>query len=319
MLCRNECAQAQHQSGEMMVEDDVSFDADFDDFDTESGAPSAPVARGQPLDLAEARAVRILILGGDEAAHAESWMQGIEWNPALWYGLWQHKGGPCGVIAALQASLIAVLQRRGALSEGSAPLGGSERGAALCEALAEVLWRCGGGKRAVVALGAGGGGLTLGRGFEEGLTTFSFDERVGLLDFLSRRAMGALCEPGGCGVLLFMVSALLSHGVEAVRNDMDDGDASMIGGHSYCSQELVNLLLTGRATSNVFDGDRDVGGLASRGVVLDGAAPLGFLTLFEALNPGHIEVGEQYKCPSSAVWVVCAESHYSVLFCKPPL
>merc|ERR1711957_295127 len=49
--------------------------------------------------------------------------------------------------------------------------------------------------------------------------------------------------------------------------------------------------------------------------VLQGAprrAPVGFLSLFEAFK--CIEVGSRYKGPSCPVWIVCAESHYTVLF-----
>lgn len=35
---------------------------------------------------------------------------------------------------------------------------------------------------------------------------------------------------------------------------MDDPNGTLIGCHGYCTQEMVNLLLTGCAVSNVFDG-----------------------------------------------------------------
>ena len=35
---------------------------------------------------------------------------------------------------------------------------------------------------------------------------------------------------------------------------MDGENTPFIGAHGYCSQEMVNLLLTGRAVSNTFDG-----------------------------------------------------------------
>jgi ubiquitin carboxyl-terminal hydrolase MINDY-3/4 len=102
------------------------------------------------------------------------------------------------------------------------------------------------------------------------------------------------------------------------------------------TQELVNLLLLGRAHSNVFDGQQTLGSTPSAAagtttastataasataancdeVVLRGIThrgPVGFLTLFEAY--GHAAVGDCYKCPLHPVWVVCSESHYSVLF-----
>ena len=35
---------------------------------------------------------------------------------------------------------------------------------------------------------------------------------------------------------------------------MDTESTSLIGAHGYCSQEVVNLLSTGQAVSNTFDG-----------------------------------------------------------------
>ena len=43
-----------------------------------------------------------------------------------------------------------------------------------------------------------------------------------------------------------MYSAMLTRGLASVARDMDSPDLSLIGAHGYCSQELVNLLLTGR-------------------------------------------------------------------------
>ena len=41
---------------------------------------------------------------------------------------------------------------------------------------------------------------------------------------------------------------------------------------------------------------------------------VGYLTLVEALNEGYITVGDNYKRPRWPVYVICSESHYSVLF-----
>ena len=65
----------------------------------------------------------------------------------------------------------------------------------------------------------------------------------------------------------------------------------------------------------MFDGDRDIGDGGADKVLLCGAprqSEVGFLTLFEAY--GHVEVGTRLKRPAAPVWVVCSESHYSVLF-----
>mmetsp|Transcript_97620 Transcript_97620/g.218806 ORF Transcript_97620/g.218806 Transcript_97620/m.218806 type:complete len:166 (-) Transcript_97620:162-659(-) len=89
----------------------------------------------------------------------------------------------------------------------------------------------------------------------------------------------------------------------------------MIGAHGYCTQELVNLFIFGRAYSNVFDGSKRIGSPKDGFCVLQGAprrAPVGLLSLFEAYK--CIEVGQRMKGPTFPVWIVCAESHYTVLF-----
>ena len=83
----------------------------------------------------------------------------------------------------------------------------------------------------------------------------------------------------------------------------------------------MNLLLIGRAHSNVFNGTEIVAGgggegaedLALRGI--PSRAAVGFLSLFEAF--GYLRVGDFYKLPSVPIWVVSSESHYSVLLAAP--
>ena len=100
---------------------------------------------------------------------------------------------------------------------------------------------------------------------------------------------------------------------------MDEADRSLVDRHGYASQEAVNLLLVGKACSNVFDGDRtlsdEVRG-SSDAVILKGVprtADVGLLTLHEAY--GQSPVGDRLKRPRRPVWVVYSESHYSVLVC----
>jgi hypothetical protein len=230
--------------GDEMMEMDVSFDASFGEGFDAVGPPAGgnvAVARGVELTVAEARVVRELVLGEATPGHADAWEQGLEWNPApeLWYGLWQEKGGPCGVIAAVQAAVLAQLQELGSLLTPPPPEEVTAlQSAALAKALAKVLWRAGGGGRAVVALRAESSGTGVGKDFERGLAAFKFTTKAELLDFLMRRGLGALTARGGAGLLLLMASALLSRGAEAVRADMDDAGGAMLGGHGYCRSAL---------------------------------------------------------------------------------
>ena len=52
-------------------------------------------------------------------------------------------------------------------------------------------------------------------------------------------------RPGG--VLLFVLSLALSRGVARLKSEMDDTDSRLTSQFGHCSQELLNLLLTGQA------------------------------------------------------------------------
>jgi len=116
-----------------------------------------------------------------------------------------------------------------------------------------------------------------------------------------------------------------------------------IGEHCYASQELVNLLVSGGAYSNVFDGsfvmlralvlctdcDETMNPLHAAGVrELEDIDPttgkqtklygiptrgdVGCLTLYE--HYGYVECGKNLKVPRHPIWVICSESHYSCFF-----
>ena len=108
-------------------------------------------------------------------------------------------------------------------------------------------------------------------------------------------------------------------GLRETRDDMASvlGETpQMMGRHDYASQELVNLLLVGGAFSQVFDGEKCLEGQSKEDFVLLRGIPkrsrIGFLTLFE--HYGYVQVGNRLKSPLVPIWVVCSESHYSVLF-----
>ncbi|KAK9111244.1 hypothetical protein Scep_018763 [Stephania cephalantha] len=114
------------------------------------------------------------------------------------------------------------------------------------------------------------------------------------------------------GAMLFLISSLLSRGLEFVQADRDDPSLPLVTApFGHASQEIVNLLLCGQAVPNVFDGNMDLGG----GMFLKGiptSVEVGFLTLLESLN--LCKVGQLLKCPKWPIWVVGSESHYTVIF-----
>jgi hypothetical protein len=120
--------------------------------------------------------------------------------------------------------------------------------------------------------------------------------------------LNAFQRPGG--VVLLAMSLVASRGASTIIKDMDD-DAKLTSQFGHCSQELINLLLTGQAVSNVFDNTMTPSGsLTCRGIQQRPA--VGYLTQLESLR--YCEVGGYYKNPQFPIWVVGSTSHFTVMF-----
>jgi len=81
---------------------------------------------------------------------------------------------------------------------------------------------------------------------------------------LLRTALPQWSRPAGWGVVLLLASLVLSRGLDGAAGDVDEAGIPLVGAHGHCNMELVLLALTGRATSNTFDGDRCLGGGGAR-------------------------------------------------------
>ncbi|XP_073992421.1 ubiquitin carboxyl-terminal hydrolase MINDY-3 homolog isoform X2 [Rhodnius prolixus] len=113
------------------------------------------------------------------------------------------------------------------------------------------------------------------------------------------------------GVLLFLYSVLCTKGVEALHCEVTDPTEPFVDGeYGYGSQCLINLMITGRAVAHVWNYDQDICGLKLKGI--NQQSKVGFLTLLEHLR--YCEVGSFLKNPISPVWVLGSETHLTVLF-----
>ena len=130
----------------------------------------------------------------------------------------------------------------------------------------------------------------------------TLNELRGRLDGL-RSPIGALC---------LLVSAVLTRTSDKLSNERGEESVALIDQQfGHASQEVLNLLLLGCGVSNVFDGEKDLGG----GFVLRGVPcrpAVGLLSQLEALR--YLQVGNYYKQPHAPIWVIASESHYSLLF-----
>ena len=268
----------------------------------------------QSLTPVALRALRQLLFGDPLKNFHPDWLeQGFQFqdqneddklSPSLAYGLVQTKGGPCGVLAVVQAYVLhAWLYLDLSLTQ------------ALVEAWVQILWHGIGRREGCCTIVVSSSETTKGRGGKG--TSWS---QIRAANETEVRAI--LTDYAGdwttSGVVLLTLSAILSRGLDNVSRDWDNHGhtPTLIGAHHYCTQELVNLLLSGRATSNVFDGSKT---LDDSQVTLRGVASrqtVGFLSLFEAYD--YLQVGQHLKTPQFPIWVICSESHYSVLFEQLP-
>ncbi|CAI9116551.1 OLC1v1017728C1 [Oldenlandia corymbosa var. corymbosa] len=318
-----------------------------------------PVNPGKELSAEDAQQLFSIIFGDEVTKDilAQWSNQGIRFSPdsETSMGLVQHEGGPCGVLATLQAFVLKYLLfipevsgivvpalarnmdlRRCSRSECTAAdivssLTEERKSRALVSSMCEILFLCGDNERAVLAsIGVLHGDdrspednskddviakLLEGVAIESGpdlqkvlrvevhTSKISASQRLEAMLPIFRSRMGAI---------LFLISALLSRGVESVQGDRDDPSQPLVTApFGHASQEIVNLLLSGKAVANVFDGSMDLGG----GMFVKGISSpveVGFLTLLESLN--FCKVGQHLKCPKWPIWVVGSESHYTVLF-----
>uniref|UniRef100_A0A0D9W4W5 ubiquitinyl hydrolase 1 n=1 Tax=Leersia perrieri TaxID=77586 RepID=A0A0D9W4W5_9ORYZ len=303
-----------------------------------------------PLDVAEK--LWIMVFGDKvrEEVLAPWVKQGIRFSsdPETTMGLVQHEGGPCGVLATVQAYVLKYLlffsddlgnpevndpfyalgQRRFyqssfAAKDDFSSLTDDRKARALVHAMLEILFLCGNGNKAIIA-SIGGCNQAKTARVLEGLSVDSamdLQKVIRISTFTSRKdAFNSLLAniflfESRLGALLFLISALLSRGLEHIQEDRDDPSLPLVTApFGHASQEVVNLLLCGEAVSNVFDGKVDYGGMFLKGIPSN--VEVGFLTLLEFLN--FCKVGQYLKCPKWPIWVVGSENHYSVLFALNP-
>ncbi|NXI58209.1 MINY4 hydrolase, partial [Chloroceryle aenea] len=277
------------------------------------------------IDISLAKELKNILFGSSLSCFSDEWkIQSFTFNniPQLKYGIVQKKGGPCGVLAAVQACVLQQLifadSNRNKDTRCLQPSEG-HRTKCLTMAIADILWRAGGNEKAIVALPSGRQQFTpIGKykadGILETLLLHSATRYEDLIVFLQQNIHQF--EVGPCGCILLTVSVILSRSINLVRNDFDVLTNRLIGSHGYCTQELVNLLLTGKAVSNVFNNVIELDSGNGNITILKGItsrSDIGLLSLFEHYDV--CQVGCYLKTPKYPIWLVCSESHFSVLFC----
>ncbi|KAF7695596.1 hypothetical protein HF521_007319 [Silurus meridionalis] len=275
-----------------------------------------------PMEQKTATALKEIIFGSPMSCFSEEWRcQNFTFSnrPTLRYGIVQKKGGPCGVLAAVQATVLKKLLFEETSSDAlSERLSSSVRTRCLTDAVAEILWRATDKKNVTVAINSGRCHFTpIGHYRSDGILEMITCVEVQNFDDLKLLIEQHIhqFESGPFGCILLIVSAVLSRTIPMVKGDMDVPTSTLIGAHGYCTQELVNLLLCGCAVSNVFDNEMKLDSGNGNFTLLKGIrerCDIGLLSLYEHYN--ICTVGSYLKNPKFPIWMVCSESHFSILF-----
>uniref|UniRef100_A0A8C8CU34 Ubiquitin carboxyl-terminal hydrolase MINDY n=1 Tax=Oncorhynchus tshawytscha TaxID=74940 RepID=A0A8C8CU34_ONCTS len=254
---------------------------------------------------------------GVSASLFRRWTQGLVFSETEHTALEQFEGGPCAVIAPIQVWTSP--QTRQHLEE--------EQKAALCSTLAEILEQaCSTSSTTSFCL------VTWAKGQCPHTTTHTpltggpetsqtpqdqqpSEKRIVKSLSELREEVVSLYETwkGRCGVLFFLYSVILTKGIVNIRNEIEDTTEPLVDPvYGHGSQSLVNLLVTGHAVSNVWDGDRECSGMKLHGI--HNQTSVGFLTLMESLR--YCKVGAFLKSPKFPIWILGSETHLSVFFAK---
>lgn len=257
------------------------------------------------------------------------WKQGFRFSADEPTALIQQEGGPCAVIAPVQAFILKTIVSETPCTPNNLQEISSElAGKLLVSALCDILQQAQSAKRFVLVY-MGEPDLKdlnpLASESEEGPLVekvklaehFCFHSRLRTVSFESRHEVEAYYTQKletlqeNFGVLLFLYSVLSTKGVESLKLEVTEPNESFIDPeYGYGSQSLINLMITGRAVAHVWNYDQDLCGLKLKGI--DKQSAVGFLTLLEHLR--YCEVGSFLKNPMNPVWVLGSETHLTVLF-----
>mmetsp|Transcript_51560 Transcript_51560/g.82229 ORF Transcript_51560/g.82229 Transcript_51560/m.82229 type:complete len:653 (+) Transcript_51560:43-2001(+) len=236
-------------------------------------------------------------------------------NNDIRFGLLQIHGGPCGVMAPVQAYMLKEMlfdSSLGVILDDGAEMPvlptNEQREEALIRALITILLKAATDETYITWIVAA---ERHSRTYYRKIVTKGEEE----LRQTIKASMPLL--QSRIGVISFVLSVIITRSLPVILDEVDDKSQSLIlPEFGHCSQELVNLMITGRCVTNIHDGDKALGDPSDPDTfILKGIGPnqeIGFLTTLEAMRLA--KVGDHYKCPAVPIWVVGSSSHYTTLF-----
>ncbi|GFO37797.1 ubiquitin carboxyl-terminal hydrolase mindy-3 [Plakobranchus ocellatus] len=292
------------------------------------------------LDQSTLNDMRSLLWGSSLKEDVFSrWSQGFTFSEETASALVQFEGGPCAVIAPVQAFIIkcAIFKDKPTDIKKLTDISNASASKLLLEALKEILLQITNSDFVIVDLDRQAQesnqeipdqplgeasqqqhGDSVNDYSQQGfLTQESFHSNLRITKCSNLVELHSVLEKSlpqlqaKFGVLLYLYSILLTKGINQIKNEVEDSSEPLIDGiYGHGSQSLINLLLTSHATTNVWDKDKDISGLKLRGIQQQ--ASIGFLTLLEHMR--YCEVGWYLKNPVYPIWLLGSETHLTVLF-----
>ncbi|XP_071811493.1 ubiquitin carboxyl-terminal hydrolase MINDY-3-like isoform X2 [Apostichopus japonicus] len=271
------------------------------------------------------QAVKSLIWGEtlDENVFAR-WCQGFIFSEDEPMALLQREGGPCAIIAPLQAFILKNLLFSGDPKEHWRQIE-EDRKAILLQSIVEIFHSVRGNNSTpfilvghkdkqdltIESVAAQSDGQSVDSAtFHGNLRVNNYGNTEDVYEALSS-CLHYFTEDGG--VLIFIYSIILTKGIDTIKAEMQDPTEPLIDGtFGHGSQSLTNLMLTGRAVSNVFDLEKDISGFKMQGISQQ--SEVGFLTLLENLR--YCEVGSFLKCCRCPIWLLGSETHLTIFFTR---
>ncbi|ELK00561.1 hypothetical protein PAL_GLEAN10016356 [Pteropus alecto] len=263
---------------------------------------------GFPISLAMATKLRQSLFGSTAHAFSCDWkracfqFRGPPSDPA--FTLEVGKGGAQGIQMAVQGSIIKYLlfTRTGkdCNFHSLCAISKQEQDRALAAALAGILWAAGEAQKATICL------------VTEDTYITSTPDYSG--DSFTERFKGE----GSHGVILFLYSLIFSRTFERLQKDLDVSTVHLLrptAGGFLCRQAVLNMVLTGRANPNVFNGCQNGNSQEMLHGVLT-RSDIGYLQWSKNTSEEDrlSQVGSMLKTPKLPIWLCNINGNYSVLF-----
>ncbi|XP_040611138.1 inactive ubiquitin carboxyl-terminal hydrolase MINDY-4B [Mesocricetus auratus] len=245
----------------------------------------------------------------------------------LAFALQVEKGGAQSIQMAVQGCVIKYLlfsreEKDGGLHS-LRHLSQRVQGQALAAVLAGILWTAGAARKAVLCLVTEDIHSTSildhsSDNFIERLQLFEFSEREATEKFIYDHLQCFKGE-GSHGVMLFLYSLVFSRTFERLQKDLDSTTTHLLqsrAGSILCRQAVINMILTGRASPNVFNGyekgnsEETLHGVLTR-------SDVGYLQWGKDASEHDrlSQVGSMLKTPTFPIWLCNINGNYSILFC----